>query len=59
MSALCEYASERPKKTEKKASMVSNVSVIRSEAKDHYETPLRLYLQWPKEGKREEISKLV
>lgn len=41
LCTVCEYA-EREKAREK--SMGSNVSVIRSEAEVHYETPLRLYL---------------
>lgn len=35
---------KRGEETENKASMISNVSLIRSEAEVHYESPPRLYL---------------
>lgn len=41
LSTMCDVRGEE---TKKKASMISNASVIRSEAEVHYETPLRLYL---------------
>lgn len=45
LSTMCDVRKrERGEETKKKASMISNASVIRSEAEVHYETPLRLYL---------------
>lgn len=48
---VCEHAWKRERERERDGqeegrlrSMVSNVSVIRSDAEVHYETPLRLYI---------------
>lgn len=41
---VCIEERERERETQKKASMISNTSVIRSEADVHYETPFRLYI---------------